>query len=112
VAALHSDECFPLEVVEELRRLGHDVLTASEAGRAGQGLGDQNVLSYATSCGRAVVTHNHRDYGHLHLLGVAHAGIISCTRDPDFAALAARIHSAVSGRSTLTNQFVRIVRPP
>jgi hypothetical protein len=33
---LYADENFPLRVVEELRRLGHDVLTASEDGRANQ----------------------------------------------------------------------------
>ena len=31
MAALHSDECFPQAVVAELRRLGHDVLTAGDA---------------------------------------------------------------------------------
>jgi hypothetical protein len=36
VAALYADENFPLEVVEALRRLGHDVLTALEAGQANQ----------------------------------------------------------------------------
>ena len=28
MAAFYADECFPLPVVETLRRLGHDVLTA------------------------------------------------------------------------------------
>ena len=30
---LYADENFPLPVVEELRRLGHDVLTVQEDGR-------------------------------------------------------------------------------
>lgn len=30
--ALYADENFPLRVVEELRRLGHDVLTALQDG--------------------------------------------------------------------------------
>jgi hypothetical protein len=30
---LYADEDFPLGVVEELRRLGHDVVTAQEDGR-------------------------------------------------------------------------------
>ena len=30
---LYADEDFPLPVVEELRRLGHDVVTAQEDGR-------------------------------------------------------------------------------
>ena len=32
--ALYADENFPLRAVEELRRLGHDVLTVLEDGRA------------------------------------------------------------------------------
>ena len=34
--ALYTDENFPLRVVEELRRLGIDVLTAFEAGIGSQ----------------------------------------------------------------------------
>jgi Domain of unknown function (DUF5615) len=30
---LYADENFPLPVVQELRRLGHDVLTAQEDGK-------------------------------------------------------------------------------
>ena len=32
---LYADEDFPLPAVVELRRLGHDVLTAQEDGRSG-----------------------------------------------------------------------------
>jgi uncharacterized protein DUF5615 len=35
MARLYADENFPLPVVEELRRLGHDVLTIYETGQAG-----------------------------------------------------------------------------
>jgi hypothetical protein len=34
MARLYSNENFPRRVVEELRRLGHDVLISFEAGRA------------------------------------------------------------------------------
>ena len=33
MARLYADENFPLPVVEELRQLGHDVLTIQESGR-------------------------------------------------------------------------------
>ena len=36
MAEFYSNENFPKRVVEELRRLGHDVLTSYEAGRANQ----------------------------------------------------------------------------
>lgn len=47
MARLYADEDFPLPVVEELRRLGHDVRTAQDAGRAGQSIGDPEVLADA-----------------------------------------------------------------
>jgi hypothetical protein len=36
VARLFADENFPLPVVEALRRLGHDVVTMADAGKAGK----------------------------------------------------------------------------
>lgn len=41
MARLYSNENFPLPVVEELLRLGHDVLTLQETGKAGQGVTDE-----------------------------------------------------------------------
>ena len=60
MALLDADENFPLPAVEALRRLGHDVLTAAEAGQAGQGVPDDAVLAYAHARGRAVLTHNRK----------------------------------------------------
>jgi len=42
---LYADENFPLRVVEELRRLGHDVLTALEDGKANQAITDADLLA-------------------------------------------------------------------
>lgn len=60
MARLFADENFPLPAVEALRRLGHDVLTAVEAGQAGQGIADDAVLALAHALGRAVLTHNRK----------------------------------------------------
>jgi hypothetical protein len=109
MARLYADEDFPGPVVEILRDLGHDVLTVQEAGRAGRS--DPEVLTDATADGRAVLTHNHRDYRRLHAKQ-SHAGIISCTRDKDdLPGLAQRIHHAISAAPSLANQFIRITRP-
>ena len=92
MARLYADEDFPLPVTQELRRLGHDVRTVQEAGRAGQGIGDADVLADATADQRAVLTHNHSDFRRLHQQGQSHEGIISCTQDPrDQAGLARRV---------------------
>jgi Domain of unknown function (DUF5615) len=45
MAQLYCDEDFSFPVVEELRRLGHDVVTAQEAGQANLGVTDSAVLS-------------------------------------------------------------------
>jgi hypothetical protein len=49
VARIYANENFPLPVVRELRRLGHDVLTIQETGKAGQAVPDEAVLSFAVA---------------------------------------------------------------
>ncbi len=49
MARFYSNENFPLPVVEELRRLGHDVLTIQETGKAGQAVTDEMVLEPGNS---------------------------------------------------------------
>src|ERR1044072_5588519 len=80
---LYADENFPLRVVEELRRLGIDVLTALEDGRANQSIADEDILARATELGRAIVTLNRRDFKRIHIHIPDHSGIIICTEDPD-----------------------------
>ena len=111
MARLYADEDFPLQVVEALRLSGHDVLTAFESGKANQSIADPDVLAFATNGGRAVLTMNRRDFIRQHLTGVAHAGIIVCTRDPDSMALAERIDAVIQEHATLMGQLLRINRP-
>ena len=106
---LYADENFPLPVLGELRRLGHDVLTAQEDGR--HATPDPDILARAHALGRAVLTHNRRHFERLHMHGAPHSGILSATRDDDFVALAARIHSALAGRSP-GRWCLRVNRPP
>lgn len=111
MAALYADENFPLPVVVVLRGAGYDVLTVREDGRADLKIPDPDVLARATSLGRAVLTHNRSDFFRLHRASPAHAGIIACTEDLDFAALAARIHAALGGVADLPGQLIRVNRP-
>ncbi len=106
---LYADEDFPLPVVEELRRLGHDVRTVQEDGR--QATPDPDVLARAHALGRAVLTHNRRHFERLHRHGADHSGILSATRDEDALALAARIDAALAGRSP-GRWCLRVNRPP
>lgn len=80
----YADENFPLAAVVELRRLGHDVLTAFEDGRANKRVEDDKVLARATKLDRAVLTINHVEFRRLHNRRQVHAGIVICTFDNDF----------------------------
>jgi hypothetical protein len=111
MANLYADEDFPQPVVDHLRALGHDVLTALEDGRAGQSVPDPDVLARAAALGRAVLTHNRHDFRKLHAADPNHAGIIACTRDADVAGPAGRIDTAIAALPSLAGQFVRVVRP-
>ena len=82
-------------MVEELRRLGRDVTTVQESGRAGQSWPDVEVPVYATAENRAVVTLNRKHFLRLHRTGVPHAGIVLCTADVDFPGQARRIHASL-----------------
>ncbi len=106
---LYADENFPFPVVEVLRQLGHDVLTAQEDGR--RATPDPDILARAHALGRAVLTHNRRHFQRLHLQGAAHSGIVSITRDSNSPALAARIHAALAG-SSVGRWCIRVNRPP
>jgi Domain of unknown function (DUF5615) len=112
MASLYTDENFRYPVVVQLRLRGHDVLTAHQAGNAGRGIGDPEVLAYAVSSGRAVVTYNRRHFIRLHMLDPSHAGIVICRDDPDVVAQAARIDHAIAAAGPLAGQLIRVIRPP
>ena len=112
MALLLADENIPVPVVLALRRHGYDVLTLQDLGKAGLAVPDDEVLTLSTSLGRCLVTQNRKDFIKLHELQPIHAGILICTVDTNFAALADRIvtclllhHGAVEG------QLLRVTRP-
>ena len=110
MARLYADENFPFPVTEALRKLEHDVLTVSEANQAEQAIPDDEVLTFATSRERAVLTLNRKDFMRLHRESAEHAGIIVCTFDPNFSAQAARIHKALDEQPDLAGQLLRVNR--
>jgi hypothetical protein len=109
--ALYADENFPLRVVEELRQLGQDVLTAFEDGRANQSLSDIDLLTRATDIGRALLTLNRIDFKRLHRQMPNHAGIIICTEDPDRLGQAQRIAASIAESRELRGRLIRVYRP-
>ncbi len=111
MACLYADEQYPYPVVKFLRALEHNVLTVQEAGKANQGISDADVLAFATSLKRAVITQNRKDFVRLHRIQPNHAGIIVCTNDRNWEALANRIHAAIITEEPLQGKLIRVVRP-
>ena len=110
MARLYANENFPFPVVEELRRRGHDAVTVAETGKANQKMNDQQVLEFAVSDSRAVLTLNRRHFFRLHRQRPDHRGIVACTYDPDFLALAERIDAALASATELGGQLIRVNR--
>ena len=111
MAQLYANENFPLPVVEELRQLGHDVLTTYQSGRAGIAVPDDEVLAFSVTEKRVLLTINRKHFIRLHRQQPDHTGIIVCTFDLDFAALAQRIHDALVEHSDMNGHLIRINRP-
>ncbi len=93
-----------------LRTLGHDVLTVQEANKAEQKIPDNEVLSYAISLNRAVLTLNRHDFIRLHKQNTQHQGIIICKSNSDWEQIAQSIHETVITFESLSGQLVRVNR--
>jgi hypothetical protein len=108
----YTNENIPAQVVAELRRLGHDVVTSLDAGEANSAVPDDEVLAFAAAEHRILITHNRRHFLRLHHHRTTdHAGIVACTFDPDFFRQAQRIDAAVAADPEMTNKLVRVNRP-
>ncbi len=110
MAHLLCDENFPLPAAQELRRLGHNVLTLQDAGKGEQAVPDEAVLQFAVQQKRALITLNRKHFIRLHRTR-SHTGIIVCTFDPNFVGQANRIHLALEKTPDLAGQLLRINRP-
>ena len=110
MARLYTNENFPRPAAEELRRLGHDVLTSQEAGNAGQAIPDEQVLAFAADQQRIVITLNRKHFLRLHQERPGHTGIVVCTFDPDFVGLAGRIHEALESQESYARTLIRVNR--
>ena len=113
MASLYSNENYPLGIVEALHGLGHDVLTAQQAGNSGRGVPDEEVPRFATAQGRAVITHNRLHFFRLDRdTEGRHSGIIACTYDPDEMRRAQRIDATIrDAGGDLSGKVLRVYRP-
>ena len=106
----YANENLSAVIVNELRRLGHDVLTSYEAGNANQRIPDEQVLVTATADDRCVITFNRNDFILLHRSGVEHQGIVICKDDRDRLLQAQIIHDELNVQATLENRLFRVLK--
>ncbi len=99
-----------MQVVEFLREFGFDVLTSNEAGNSNQRYPDDKVLDFAKAGQRAILTFNRKDFFKLHKVSDDHAGIIACTYDADYEALAKRIALSIAENEPLDGKLLRVYR--
>jgi predicted nuclease of predicted toxin-antitoxin system len=111
MASLYSNENLSIDLVERIREFGYDVLTSYQAGQANQAIPDDEVLAYATTNQRSVITFNRDDFVALHRSGIDHAGIIICKDDRDYLQQAQALHAFLANQTdSLQNRLVRVLR--
>lgn len=108
---IYANENFPQPAVDALKKLGHDVLTTRDAGKHGQAIPDEDVLSFAHEQQRVLITFNRKHFIKLHQIGQKHSGIIVCTIDINFNALAERIDKALDEHRDMNGNLIRVNRP-
>jgi hypothetical protein len=111
MARIYSNENFPFPVVEILRSLGHDVLTTLDSGLADKRTSDDDIIAFAVRERRAVLTHNRWCFVKCHARNPAHCGIVVCSLDNNFRALAVRIDEALKEHAEMNGLLLRINRP-
>ena len=109
---LYADEDFPKPTVLFLREIGYDILTTVDAGQANKGVQDADVLAFAVSQERVLLTLNRLDFIRIHYANPKHCGIIVCTRDGNFEALAQRVDKILTeNRDNCRGKLLRVYKP-
>ena len=111
MARFYSNENFPHPAVEALRKLGHDIITIQERGRHNERVPDPEVLAFAVSEQRAILTLNRKDFIRLHNEDASHEGVVVCHEDRDFPRLAQSIHDAVFGHPSIAGMLIQVPKP-
>lgn len=108
---LYANENFPIETVFFLRNLGYDVLTTHDVGKSNLRIPDEDVLAFAISENRAILTINRKDFMRLHRTNPTHSGIVVCTKNDDFDNFATCIHKVLSSYDNkVSDLLIRVYR--
>lgn len=108
---LFADENITPTIVQGLRDRGVDIMTTTEAGIDNQKTSDPEILRYAGTLGRAVITFNRKDFKQLHEEGEPHAGILLLKQNTPIPLLIEKIADLALSSSDLGGALHRIVQP-
>lgn len=112
MARLFADLNIRVQLVQELRRLGHVVIVPGDNAPVLDRVPDHQVLATATDFAAVMLTYDRWDFVALHRAGLPHTGIIVCSTDMDDESLARRIGAALEAHQPLDGKLVRISKPP
>jgi hypothetical protein len=108
---LFLDEDVDVELASMLGAAGYDVLTTLSAGRANLALSDDDQLTYAAANGRALFSHNVRDFVALAQewasSGRVHAGLILSSRYRTYV-MKSMFEVLLEARSDVRNECLRL----
>ncbi len=104
-----TNENFPFDLVEELRKFGYDILTSYDAGQANQSISDEDVLKFGHERDRTIITLNREDFISLHKQGCKHSGILICKDDRDYIGQAEKLREfLINNTQPLVGRLIRI----
>jgi predicted nuclease of predicted toxin-antitoxin system len=109
---LIDEDCEGKQLVTALRESEHDVLTVSEAGLASHA--DAEVMAFARSNKRVVLTRNARDFLALHEADQHHSGILleyqgrDLSKNMSARSVVQAINNIDSALPDLSHQFIAI----
>ena len=71
---------------------------------------DEDVLEFARSQNRALLTINRKHFVRLHQSNAVHTGIVVCSLDLNFSAQAQRINESLLAAGNLSGKLIRVNR--
>jgi hypothetical protein len=87
------------------------MILSSKAGKAEQAMPDEEVLNLAIREQGILLILKRKHFIRLHTAKPDQYGIVVCTFDPNFEALAQRIHASIEISGGLPGHLIRVNRP-
>jgi hypothetical protein len=108
MAKLIARDDFPLPVIEELRRFGHDVVTVPSGALRSAPLDPAAPLRSPDARRRIWLSLDPDQSASAHRAAPGHSGIVSVKPGKNYAGLAQRIHDALKAHARISRQLILV----